>query len=74
MPRGSFIENTVIKFAFPTDGRISVAQIEACAAEYYDNAKPEYLTEPKMVYISFPTEQGTLTRKESFDISAVCKK
>ena len=51
------------------------AQIEACAAEYYDNAKPEYLTEPKMVYISFPTEQGTLyTKRELCDISAVCKK
>ena len=50
------IENTGHKIlALPnTDGKISAAQIEACAAEYYDNAKPEYLTEPKMVYISFP--------------------
>ena len=33
-----------------------------------------YLTEPKMVYISFPTEQGTLyTKRELCDISAVCK-
>lgn len=71
------IENTGHKIlALPnTDGRISAAQIEACAAEYYDNAKPEYLTEPKMVYISFPTEQGTLyTKRELCDISAVCKK
>lgn len=71
------IENTGHKIlALPnTDGKISAAQIEACAAEYYDNAKPEYLTEPKMVYISFPTEQGTLyTKRELCDISAVCKK
>ena len=48
------IENTGHKIlALPnTDGKISAAQIEACAAEYYDNAKPEYLTEPRMVYIS----------------------
>ena len=40
------IENTGHKIlALPnTDGKISAAQIEACAAEYYDNAKPEYLT------------------------------
>lgn len=71
------IENTGHKIlALPnTDGKISAAQIEACAAEYYDNASPEYLTEPKMVYISFPTEQGTLyTKRELCDISAVCKK
>ena len=71
------IENTGHKIlALPnTDGKISAAQIEACAAEYYDNAKPEYLTEPKMVYISFPTEHGTLyTKRELCDISAVCKK
>ena len=70
------IENTGHKIlALPnTDGKISAAQIEACAAEYYDNAKPEYLTEPKMVYISHPTEVGTLyTKAELEDISTVCK-
>ena len=67
------IENTGHKIlALPnTDGKISAAQIEACAAEYYDNAKPEYLTEPKMVYISFPTGRVLFTRKESFAISAL---
>ena len=56
------IENTGHKIlALPnTDGRITAAQIEACAAAYYEADEPEYLTEPKMVYISFPTEQGTL--------------
>ena len=70
------IENTGHKIlALPnTDGKISAAQIEACAAEYYDNAKPEYLTEPKMVYISHPTEVGTLyTKNELENISTVCK-
>ena len=59
---------TVYRISKINGGKISAAQIEACAAEYYDNAKPEYLTEPKMVYISFPTEQGTLYTKESFAI------
>ena len=70
------IENTGHKIlALPnTDGKISAAQIEACAAEYYDNARPEYLTEPKMVYISHPTEYGTLyTKQELADISSVCR-
>jgi threonine aldolase len=70
------IENTGHKIlALPnTDGRITAAQIEACAAAYYEADEPEYLTEPKMVYISFPTESGTLySKQELTDIYAVCK-
>lgn len=71
------IENTghkILELA-NTDGKISAQQIAACAAEYYDNGTPEYLTEPKMVYLSFPTEKGTLySKKELCDISDVCKK
>ena len=48
------------------------AQIEACAAEYYDNAKPEYLTEPKMVYNFISDLSRVLfTRKENFAISVL---
>ena len=71
------IENTGHKIlALPnTDGKISAQQIADCAAEYYDNATPEYLTEPKMVYLSFPTEKGTLySKKELSDIRDVCSK
>ncbi len=58
-----------------TDGKITAQQIAACAAAYYDGGTPEYLTEPKMVYLSFPTEQGTLySKQELCDISEVCKK
>ncbi len=58
-----------------TTGKITAQQIAACAAEYYDGGTPEYLTEPKMVYLSFPTEQGTLySRQELRDISGVCRK
>ena len=71
------IENTGHKILeLPnTDGKISAEQIAACAAAYYEGGEPEYLTEPKMVYLSFPTEQGTLyTKRELCDISAGCKK
>ena len=71
------IENTGHKIiALPnTDGKISAQQVEECAAEYYGNGAPEYLTEPKLVYLSFPTEKGTLYSKQELgEISAVCKK
>ena len=71
------IENTGHKILeLPnTDGKITARQIDDCAAEYYDGGTPEYLTEPKMVYLSFPTEQGTLySKQELYDISEVCKK
>lgn len=58
-----------------TNGKLTSRQIAACAAEYYEGGAPEYLTEPKLVYISFPTEQGTLYSKgELRAISEVCKK
>ena len=71
------IENTGHKIlALPnTDGKISAQQIAECAAAYYDNDAPEYLTEPKMVYVSFPTEKGTLySKQELSDIHEVCAK
>ena len=55
--------NPYIAYALPnTDGKISAAQIEACAAEYYDNAKPEYLTEPKMVYLEHEVELSDICK------------
>ena len=55
------------------DAKITAAQIQRCAEEYYDGGEPEYLTEPKLVYLSFPTELGTLySRKELEDIQRVC--
>ena len=60
------IENTGHKILeLPnTDGKITAQQIAACAKAYYDQDEPEYLTEPKMVYLSFPTEKGTLYSKK----------
>lgn len=55
------------------NGKLTADRIKACAAEYYDAGEPEYLTEPKMVYLSFPTEQGTLYSKaELREIREVC--
>lgn len=71
------IENTGHKILeLPnTDGKIDARQIAACAAAYYDGGTPEYLTEPKMVYLSFPTEKGTLySKRELREISKVCKR
>ena len=71
------IENTGHKILeLPnTDGKIDARQIAVCAAAYYDGGTPEYLTEPKMVYLSFPTEKGTLySKRELREISEVCKR
>ena len=71
------IENTGHKIlALPnTDGKISARQIAECAEEYYAGGAPEYLPEPQMVYLSFPTEKGTLySKRELTDISDVCRK
>lgn len=57
------------------EGKITSEQIERAARYYYENGEAEYLTEPKAVYISFPTEFGTLySRDELIKISAVCRK
>ena len=71
------IENTGHKILeLPNShGKIDARQIAACAAAYYDGGTPEYLTEPKMVYLSFPTEKGTLySKRELREISEVCKR
>lgn len=71
------IEHTGHKIlALPSkEGKISAVQVEKEAALYYDNEEAEYLTRPKMVYISFPTEYGTIySKQELTDIFHVCKK
>lgn len=58
-----------------TDGKITAGQIADLAAAYYDGGEPEFLTEPKMVYLSFPTEKGTLySKKELEAIHDVCRR
>ena len=57
------------------DGKITALQIDAKAKEYETSEVPEHITTPKMVYISFPTEYGTIySKKELSAIYKTCKK
>ncbi len=56
------------------EGRISAGQIrEACQAHWSDSSR-EHMVQPGMVYLSHPTEIGTLyTRRELEEIREVCR-
>lgn len=57
------------------DGTITAEQIEQTIEAHYNDADREHIVQPGMVYISHPTETGTLYGKEQLEkISAVCKK
>lgn len=56
-----------------TDGKITAKQIMAAATAFNEATAPEHITEPKMVYISQPTEYGTLySLAELEEIRQVC--
>ena len=57
------------------DGKIKAEQVdEACTLHKNDGAF-EHMVQPKMVYISQPTELGTLyTKQELMDLRSVCDK
>lgn len=58
-----------------TDGTITAGQIEQMITEHYNDVNHEHIVQPGMVYISFPTENGTLyTRKQLEEISQICRK
>lgn len=70
------VENTGHKIiALPAqDGKISAEQILEEAEAYRQSGVQEHITQPKMVYLSFPTEYGTVYSKaELEEISEVCK-
>lgn len=57
------------------DGRIGAADIDGLAGTYWNDENHEHMVMPAMVYISQPTEYGTLySLKELEEISAVCRK
>ena len=57
------------------DGKITAEQIRACVLDHRANDSFEHTVQPKMVYISNPTELGTLyTLQELESISSVCRK
>ncbi len=57
------------------DGKITAQQVERVAAEQRYNEAFEHMVQPKMVYISNPTELGTIyTRQELESLRAACDK
>lgn len=56
------------------DGKITAQQVEDTVREHYASTSFEHTVQPKLVYISTPTELGTLyTRAELESLSAVCR-
>ncbi len=55
------------------DGKITAEQVRQVAESYRISDLKEHITKPAMVYISYPTEYGTLySRQELTEISDVC--
>ena len=55
------------------DGKISAAQVRDAVTAHREDFSREHMVQPGMVYISFPTEKGTLySLRELQDISRSC--
>lgn len=71
------IESTGHKvLALPSeDGTLTAKQIEQTMEAHFNDSDHEHIVQPGMVYISHPTENGTLYGKQQLEeISEVCKK
>ena len=56
------------------NGKINAADLKNLIETFYGDENHEHMVFPGMVYISHPTEYGTLyTKKELTELSAVCK-
>ena len=56
------------------DGKISAEQILNFVQAHHSDFSREHMVQPGMVYLSFPTELGTLyTKQELLDIREVCR-
>ena len=56
-------------------GKITAEQIRACVEDFYGDGNHDHMVMPGMVYLSQPTEYGTLySRSELNDIHKVCEK
>ncbi|MGI6469364.1 MAG: threonine aldolase family protein [Syntrophomonadaceae bacterium] len=56
------------------DGKITAEQVLSVYRSHYDDEVREHITQPKMVFISNPTELGTIYYKEELEaISKVCR-
>ena len=57
------------------DGKITAKQVEEAFSEHIHNGSFEHMVQPKMVYISNPTELGTIYSKaELTALSETCRK
>ncbi len=57
------------------DGRLTAQQVEEAMLAHLDDSDKEHTVQPKMVYISNPTELGTIYyKKELEDLHSVCQK
>lgn len=57
------------------DGKISAGTLESYLQEFWKDENHEHMVFPGMVYISHPTEYGTLySKQELSNISLVCRK
>ncbi len=58
-----------------SDGKITADQINALVAAHWSDPSFEHIPQPKMVYLSYPTELGTIYSKSELEaISAICHK
>ncbi len=56
------------------EGKISSEDLKCYLSDFYADASHEHMVIPGMVYISYPTEYGTLyTKDELTEISGICR-
>ncbi|MBQ7600012.1 MAG: aminotransferase class V-fold PLP-dependent enzyme, partial [Clostridia bacterium] len=56
------------------DGKISASQVESLVSGFYADESHDHMVFPGMVYISHPTEYGTLyTKQELQELSGCCR-
>ena len=58
-----------------TNGKITAKQVDTLIINHYNDASAEHTVQPGIVYISFPTESGTLyTKQELKDLYSICQR
>ena len=70
------VENTGHKICAckGVDGKLTAAEVEAEAESYRCSGTQEHITQPKLVFLSMPSEFGTIYSKaELTEISRVCR-
>ena len=57
-----------------TDGKFTARAIEECLRSFHEDANHDHMVRPGMVYISHPTEYGTLYTMDELEvISVICR-